>query len=367
MPEAKPHPATAETPPDRAAALASLLDGLAGLDRLELIALLRADQQRRWQAGQHLPAEDYLRDVAALRDDPDLAIDLIFSEFLLRRDELRKAPAFDEYLRRFPQHATVLRRRLELDAFASEAVHTQGRGAAAPATAAAPPEAADWTVLGPGGDSAGPTPAAAPACPATRSWSELGRGGMGVVYKARQTDAEPPRRPEDDPGRRALPEQQELARFRSRGRGGGPLAAPQHRADLRGRRARTAGPTSALEFVEGGSLAERLDGTPLAARPGRAELVETLARAVARRPPARHRPPRPQAGQRAADGRRHAQDHRLRPGQAAGRAGGGPGRQHRRDPGHAQLHGARAGRRQSQARSARPPTSTPWGPSSTSC
>ena len=35
--------------------------------------------------------------------------------------------------------------------------------------------------------------------------------------------------------------------------------------------------------------------------------------------------------------------------------------------GHAQLHGPRAGRGGEFTRSARPPTSTPWAPSSTRC
>ena len=62
-------------------------------------------------------------------------------------------------------------------------------------------------------------------------------------------------------------------------------------------------PYFALEYVDGGSLADRLDGTPWPPREA-ARLVETLARAIARGAPAGDRPPRPEAGQRPADGRR---------------------------------------------------------------
>src|SRR5271166_2980453 len=103
-----------KAPPARAAdSLGGLLDGVEDdIDRMS--ALLCADQLQRWQAGQRVPAEDYLREVPALRDDPELAIDLIFNEFLLRRDVLRESPTLDEYLQRFPQHATALRHQQEL-------------------------------------------------------------------------------------------------------------------------------------------------------------------------------------------------------------------------------------------------------------
>ena len=98
-----------------------------------------------------------------------------------------------------------------------------------------------------------------------------------------------------------------------------------------------------MEYVEGGSLADRLDGTPRPPRRGGA----------AGRDPGRRdgrgaspggRPPRPQAGQHPPDVRRHAQDRRLRPRQAAERRLGADA--DRLGPGLAQLHGPRAGRGQ---------------------
>jgi tetratricopeptide (TPR) repeat protein len=183
MPEVnstQPPPAGPAVLPD----LDAVLDGTEGLDRLGLITLLRADQQRRWQAGQRVPAEDYILAVAALRDDLELAIDLIFSEFLLRRDVLREGPTLDEYLARFPEHATVLRHQLELDALAPEAARTQGRDDRAPATAAAPAGASEWTVLG-SGSGAAAAPVGTPALPGYEVLGELGRGGMGLVLRRR--------------------------------------------------------------------------------------------------------------------------------------------------------------------------------------
>src|SRR5205085_1992183 len=106
---------------------------------------------------------------------------------------------------------------------------------------------------------------------------ELGRGGMGVVYKARQTslnrmvalkmilDGDYAGRPE-------------LARFRAEAEAVARLQHPNivqiyEVGEHLGR------PFLALEYVDGGSLAQKLDGAPQPPGPA-ARLVETLARAV---------------------------------------------------------------------------------------
>ena len=113
--------------------------------------------------------------------------------------------------------------------------------------------------------------------------------------------AQPRRRPQDDPGRGA----RRAGRARplpGRGRGGGPASST--RTSCRSTRSATHDglPYLALEYLPTAAASP----TWPAARRCPAEpprLVETLARAVARRPPGRRRPPRPQAGQRPAHGR----------------------------------------------------------------
>lgn len=116
-----------------------------------------------------------------------------------------------------------------------------------------------------------------PAVPGYEILGELGRGGMGVVYQARQlglqrTVALKMIRT----GIQAGPK--ELARFRAEAAAIARLQHPNivHVYDV----GEAAGwPFFVLEFVDGGSLAQHLQGKPQPVRPA-AQLVETLARAV---------------------------------------------------------------------------------------
>jgi eukaryotic-like serine/threonine-protein kinase len=121
------------------------------------------------------------------------------------------------------------------------------------------------------------TPTAFPQVPGYQVLGELGRGGMGVVYKARQTK----------PNRLVAlkmilasgeASEAQLTRFDLEARALARLKHPNivqlyEVGEYQGQ------PFFSLELVEGGSLAQRLDGKTLPPEQA-AQLVETLARAM---------------------------------------------------------------------------------------
>ena len=84
---------------------------------------------------------------------------------------------------------------------------------------------------------------------------------MGVVYKARQVRLNRPCRPEDDPGRRPRRRPTACARFRAEAEAVARLQHPNI-VQIYEVGEHDGLPFFALEFVEGGSLADRLNGTP---------------------------------------------------------------------------------------------------------
>jgi serine/threonine protein kinase len=123
----------------------------------------------------------------------------------------------------------------------------------------------------------GTAPAALPLVPGYEMLAELSRGGMGVIYKARQLGLNRVVALKMIlAGAHASPEA--VVRFRREAEAVARLRYPNivqiyEVGEHEGR------PCFSLEYVEGGSLAQCLDGTPIPARQA-AELTQTLARAM---------------------------------------------------------------------------------------
>jgi serine/threonine-protein kinase len=233
----------------------------------ELAAVLAIDQWQRWQVGERVPAEGYLQCYPLLESNPGWALELVYGEFLVR-EQLGEAPTQEEYLQRFPRYATLLHEQWQLRRGLEGGTSQFDPGSAtlrASATSETPPpfpasSSAPWPVLA-GYEIVG----------------ELGRGGMGVVYRARQQGL----------GRlvalkllRWGPDSspEERARFRQEAEAVARLQHP-HVVQIYEIGEQDGRPFLSLEFLEGGSLARQLDGTPRPARTA-AGLVETLARAI---------------------------------------------------------------------------------------
>jgi WD40 repeat protein len=246
-----------------------------------LIELVHEDLDYRLKAGEAARVEAYLDRYPELRAEGSVALDLIAAEYALRR---RREPDLttEEYLGRFPEFAEVLLPHLEQSAqrrelaepaiSASEAQDTllPGREPVARANGEPPPPISFGTPRA-AGASEGLT------IPGYEILGELGRGGMGVVYKARQIALN-----------RLVALKMvlagghasaaDLARFRREAEAVARLQHP-HIVQIYEVGEADGRPFFSLEYVEGGSLADKLNGTPLAPRQA-AELVEVLARAV---------------------------------------------------------------------------------------
>lgn len=217
---------------------------------------LRIDQlclrfEADWKEGRRPRVEDYLEDFPS-EDRPSLLCELLELEIALRRQQ-GEDPTSEEYRARFAGRYPEL-----VGLTAITRLERKGPWGSTP------PSAPGLTL----------EPVAIPGCQVLR---ELGRGGMGVVYLVRQMH--PPRIAALKmllAGAHAGPEL--LARFRTETDA---VARLQHAHIIQifevgqenGR------PFMLLEYMEGGSLARKLDGTPWEAEPA-ARLVQILAEAV---------------------------------------------------------------------------------------
>jgi WD40 repeat protein/tRNA A-37 threonylcarbamoyl transferase component Bud32 len=223
-----------------------------------LVETLRRDQRERWQAGDRVAVEAYLRQHPALQTEADGPLELIYSEVILRK-HLGEVPRLEEYQQRFPSLAARLEMLFDID----QALQGSMPGAATPTLV---PD-------GPPGEGRQPLP----QIPGYEVLGELGRGAMGVVYKARQVGL-------DRivalkmilAGSRASPEQR--VRFLQEAE---LVARLSHPNIVAVHQVGTHQGCSylALEFIDGPSLAQQCAGTPQPPHEA-ARLVEMLAAAV---------------------------------------------------------------------------------------
>jgi WD40 repeat protein/serine/threonine protein kinase len=246
------------------------------------LTLLRADQRERWQRGQRFLVESYLERQPPLANDTEAVLDLIYNEVILRQ-ELGEPLQLEEYQKRFPQLAGQLKDLFDVH----QALEESGPGGSsltdlldpnpAPRLSGSATMPADATLITPAGTVPGGEGQALPAVPGYEVLGKLGSGTFGVVYKARHLGLKRIialkmiREGAHAPA-------EELARIRMEAES---VARLQHPNVVQiheiGEHAGL--PYLALEYVEGGSLAQHLRGTPLPARQA-AELVQTLARAM---------------------------------------------------------------------------------------
>jgi serine/threonine protein kinase/tetratricopeptide (TPR) repeat protein len=222
---------------------------------------MHADQRDRWQQGEPVLVEDYLERHPELQADSEGVLQLLTNEVILRQ-ERHETPRLEEYVRRFPHFTPQLRDLFEVCAALGSSALLGANDSASPTGPAAAPPA---------------TAARRPAVPGYEILGVLGRGGMGVVYQARQEGlnrvvalkmllASEHAGPE------------ELKRFRAEAEAQARLQHP-HIVQIHEIGEAEGRPYFALEYVNGGSLAQALNGTPQPARAA-AELLETLARAM---------------------------------------------------------------------------------------
>jgi WD40 repeat protein/serine/threonine protein kinase len=239
-------------------------DPVVGAAPEQQLRLAGAELERRLRAGQPCRTEELLAAFPALAADKEAALELIYTEHVLR-EELGQRLSLAEWSARFPQWRTDLKQLFQ--------VHQCAR------ITSIPPPSSEGTTL-PGGQEQLADRSGSGRARRLGNYEllqEIGRGGMGVVYKARQVGLDRVVALKvilaDDHA-----SAQEVARFRHEAEA---VARLQHShivqiyevGEQDGRR------YFSLEYVDGGNLEKKLAGTPLPARQA-AELVEKLAQAM---------------------------------------------------------------------------------------
>ncbi len=243
-------------------ALDAFVAGLKDLAPRELASLIQVDFAARWSRNDRQRPEEYLRRFSTVAADAELAVDVIYAEYFAR-EQAGERPELAEYQARFPAFAHELSEQIRLH----QALDTLDNDMQL-SSADDEPTHRD-PLQSPHGVSA--------ADASYEILEQIGSGGMGVVFKARQAALDRfvalKMVRAIDASNREL-----LARFRSEAQVVASLHHP-HIVQVHDYGEHGGLPYIAMEFVEGGSLADRLDGTPWAPRAAVALLIK-LADAV---------------------------------------------------------------------------------------
>ncbi len=231
-------------------ALDTFVAGLNDLAPRELASLIQIDFAARWSRNDRQRPEEYLRRYSTVAADAELAVDVIYAEYFAR-EQSGERPELAEYQARFPEFAHVLSEQIRLHQ-AFDALDDDG--VQLPSADAEPTHRGSLQL--PDGVS--------DADASYEILEQIGSGGMGVVFKARQAAlnrfvALKMVRAIDASNRELL------ARFRSEAHVVASLHHP-HIVQVHDYGEHDGLPYIAMEFVEGGSLADRLNGTPWAPR-----------------------------------------------------------------------------------------------------
>ncbi len=220
----------------------------------ELSLLIHDDLVSRWNRADRKLSEDYFQRFPQVAADPELALDIVYCEFLAC-ERTGGLPKLDEYLQRFPVLSVALTEQVRLHHALSTLEDSEDTEAGA----------------------ARPIDQSLPSEPYYDILEQIGSGGMGVVYRARQTtlnrDVALKMLRAIDAGNPEL-----LARFRSEARVVASLHHPQI-VQVFDYGEHEGLPYLAMELISGGSLADLLNGTPWSPRAA-AQLLARLAGAV---------------------------------------------------------------------------------------